>query len=74
MALRIRVTTQARLFKERKRQHIERGYHIEGEQPIPLNGLSSFIAVRDVPQDGMRCGVQASACSQDPILRLFDGA
>ncbi len=49
MAMRIRVTTRADLFEERKRQHIERGYRIEDERPIPVKGLCSFIAVRDLP-------------------------
>ena len=47
--MRIRVTTRADLFEERKRQHIERGYRIEDERPIPANGLCSFIAVREIP-------------------------
>jgi hypothetical protein len=47
--MRIRVTTKATLFEERKRQHIERGYRIEDERPIPVNGLCSFIAVREEP-------------------------
>jgi len=46
--MRIRVTTRAHLFEERKREHIERGYRIEDERPTPVNGLCSFIAVRDV--------------------------
>jgi hypothetical protein len=37
------------LFEERKRQHLERGYRIEDERPIPINGLCSFVAVRDMP-------------------------
>jgi hypothetical protein len=45
--MRIRVTTRADLFEERKRQHIERGYRIEDERPIPVNGLCSFVAVRE---------------------------
>jgi hypothetical protein len=47
--MRIRVSTKAALFEERKRQHIERGYRIEDERPIPVNGLCSFIAVREEP-------------------------
>ena len=47
--MRIRVTTRADLFEERKQQHIERGYRIEDERPIPVNGLCSFIAVRETP-------------------------
>ena len=48
MAMRIRVTTRADLFEERKQQHIERGYRIEDERPIPVNGLCSFIAVSEI--------------------------
>ena len=47
--MRIRVTTRAHLFEERKRQHIERGYQIEDERPTPVNGFCSFIAVRELP-------------------------
>jgi len=48
MAMRIRVTTRADLFEKRKQQHIERGYRIEDERPIPVNGLCSFIAVSEL--------------------------
>jgi len=42
------------LFEKRKQQHIERGYRIEDERPIPVNGLCSFIAVRELPDsDGL---------------------
>jgi hypothetical protein len=47
--MRIRVTTKADLFEQRKQQHIERGYRIEDERPIPVNGLCSFVAVREIP-------------------------
>ena len=54
MAVRIRVTRRADLFEERKQQHIERGYRIEDERPIPVNGLCSFIVVSEIPDsDGM---------------------
>jgi len=46
--MRIRVTTRTELFEERKQQHIERGYRIEDERPIPVNGFCSFIAVREL--------------------------
>ncbi len=46
--MRIRVTTKADLFEERKQQHIERGYRIEDERPIPVNGFCSFIAVSEI--------------------------
>ena len=46
--MRIRVTTKAHLFEQRKQQHIERGYRIEDERPIPVNGLCSFVAAREI--------------------------
>ena len=48
--MRIRVITRADLFEKRKQQHIERGYRIEDERPIPENGLCSFVAVREESQ------------------------
>jgi len=52
--MRIRVTTRADLFEERKQQHIERGYRIEDERPLAVNGLCSFIAVSEIPEsDGI---------------------
>jgi hypothetical protein len=47
--LKIRVTTKAATFDERKQQHIDRGYRIEDERPVPVNGLCSFVAVKDDP-------------------------
>ncbi len=47
--MRIRVTTRANLYEKRKQEHIERGYRIEEERPIPVNGFCSFIAVRELP-------------------------
>ena len=47
--MRIRVTTRADLFETRKQQHIERGYQIEDERPMPVNGFCSFIAVTEIP-------------------------
>jgi hypothetical protein len=49
IAMRIRVSTRADLFEIRKQQHIERGYRIEDECPIPVNGLCSFTAVSEKP-------------------------
>lgn len=46
--MRIHVTTRANLFEKRKQQHIECGYRIEDERPIPVNGFCSFIAVREL--------------------------
>jgi hypothetical protein len=46
--MRIRVTTKADLFEQRKQQHIMRGYRIEDERPIPVNGFCSLVAVREI--------------------------
>ncbi len=49
---RIRVTTKAANFEERIRQHIQLGNRIQDEQPVPVNGLCSFVAVNDeAPSD-----------------------
>jgi hypothetical protein len=50
MPLRIRVSTKAATFQERKEQHIQLGYRIEDERPIPVNGWCSFLAVKDDPR------------------------
>ena len=47
--MRIRVTTRADLYEKRKQEHIEHGYRIEDERPIPVNGFCSFIAMREMP-------------------------
>lgn len=49
MSLRIRVSTKASTFQERKAQHIRQGYRIEDERPVPANGLCSSVAVKDDP-------------------------
>jgi len=59
--MKIRVTTRTELFEERKRQHIERGYRIEDERPIPVNGLCSFIAVSEIPDSDGSSGLVAQA-------------
>jgi hypothetical protein len=48
MVMKIRVTTRADLFEQRRQQHVELGYRIEDERPIPVNGLCSFIAVSEI--------------------------
>ncbi len=53
--MKIRVTTRADLFETRKQEHIERGYRIEDERPVPVNGFCSFIAVSEV-SDSDRIG------------------
>jgi hypothetical protein len=47
--MRICVTTRADLYEKRKKEHMDRGYRIEEERPIPVNGLCSFIAVHERP-------------------------
>jgi hypothetical protein len=47
MSNRIRITTKADQFQERKQEHLCAGYRIEDEQPVPINGLCSFTAVRN---------------------------
>ncbi|HYL15137.1 MAG TPA: hypothetical protein VEV41_19010 [Terriglobales bacterium] len=47
--MRIRVTTKRETFELRKQQHTELGYRIEDEQLVPVNGLCSFIAVKEDP-------------------------
>jgi hypothetical protein len=49
MIMRICVNTRPESFEKRKQQHIERGYRIEDERPMPVNGFCSFIAVRELP-------------------------
>ena len=46
--MRIRVTTRTDLFEKRKQEHIERGYRVEDERRIPVNGFCSFVAVREL--------------------------
>ena len=55
MVMRIRVTTRADVFEKRKQEHIECGYRVEDERPIPVNGFCSFVAVRE-PSDSDRLG------------------
>jgi hypothetical protein len=40
---------------------MERGYRIEDERPIPVNGLCSFIAVRDLPVQDRLAALVAEA-------------
>ena len=54
MAMRIRVITRADLREKRKQEHGERGYRMEDERPIPVNGFCSFVAVGELPpSDGL---------------------
>ncbi len=66
--MRIRVTTRADLFEERKQQHIERGYRIEDERPIPVNGFCSFIAISEISDsDGIGDLVAQALKGQQPL-------
>ena len=51
MKQKIRVTTRASEFGKRKQEHLQVGYGIEDEQPVPINGLCSFTAVRLIADD-----------------------
>jgi hypothetical protein len=51
MNQKIRVTTKAQHFAKRKQEHLQAGYQIEDEQPMPINGLCSFTAVRIIADE-----------------------
>jgi hypothetical protein len=51
MSQKIRITTRANQFERRKQEHVQAGYLIEDEQPLPMNGFCSFTAVRIVADD-----------------------
>jgi len=51
MSQKIRITTRANQFEQRKQQHLQAGYLIEDEQPFPMNGFCSFTAVRIVTDE-----------------------
>lgn len=61
--MKIRVTTRADLFEERKQQHIDRGYRIEDERPVPVNGFCSFVAVREITASDTLSDLVARALS-----------
>jgi hypothetical protein len=42
----VRINTRADLFESRKQEYLRAGYRIENEQPTPINGLCSFVAIR----------------------------
>ena len=50
--MRILVSTRANLYDQRKQEHLERGYRIEDERPISVNGFCSFVAVREESYSG----------------------
>ena len=53
MNQRIRITTRANQFEQRKQEHLQAGYLIEDEQPFPMNGFCSFTAVRIVADEAL---------------------
>ena len=67
--MRIRVTTRADLFEKRKQEHIERGYRIEDERPISVNGFCSFIAVRELPVSDRIADFVAEALNGNRSMR-----
>jgi hypothetical protein len=69
MLMRIRVTTRADLFEKRKQEHIERGYRVEDERPIPVNGFCSFVAVREVPLSDKLTDLVAEALKENYTAR-----
>jgi hypothetical protein len=69
MAMRIRVTTRVDLFDKRKLQHIEHGYRIEDERPIPVNGFCSFIAVRELSVSDKLADLKAEALNGNHAAR-----
>jgi hypothetical protein len=40
------ISTKAELFERRKQEYLQAGYLIQSEQPIPINGLCSFVVSR----------------------------
>jgi hypothetical protein len=51
MNQKIRITTRAGQFEQRKQEHLQAGYQVEDEQPFPINGFCSFTAVRMIADD-----------------------
>src|SRR5438128_2613455 len=71
IVMRIRVTTRADLFEKRKQQHIERGYGIEDERPIPVNGFCSFVAVRETSAADSHGELVAQAINGKAVLTVI---
>lgn len=60
------------MFEERKQQHIERGYGIEDERPIPVNGFCSFVAVREISSSDTFGDLVAQALRGNHASRVDD--
>jgi hypothetical protein len=69
MLMRIRVTTRANLYEKRKQEHIGRGYRIEDERPIPVNGFCSFVAVRELSVSDRLTDLVTEALNGDHAAR-----
>jgi hypothetical protein len=54
---------------ERKQEHIERGYRVEDERPVPVNGFCSFIAVRELPASDTLADLVAEAVNGNHARR-----
>jgi len=67
--MRIRVTTRANLYEKRKQEHIERGYRIEDERPIPVNGFCSFVAMRELSVSDRLADLVAEALNGNQSVR-----
>jgi len=67
--MRIRVTTRAELYEKRKQEHIERGYRIEEERPVPVNGLCSFVALQESTEQDRLAESVAAALSESRGFR-----
>ena len=52
MPLTTRVSVRQDCFQQRKCEYIEAGYVIDSEQPIPINGLCSFVVSKPSAADG----------------------
>jgi hypothetical protein len=64
MNQKIRITTRANQFEKQKQEHLQAGYRIEDEQPLPMNGFCSFTAVRIVTDEEFeRIGLSQSNLS-----------
>jgi hypothetical protein len=64
MSQKIRITTRANQFEQRRQEHLQAGYLIEDEQPFPVNGFCSFTAVRVVADEELeRIGFSQSNLS-----------
>lgn len=62
MKQKIRVTTRASDFEKRKQEHLQVGYGIENEQPLPINGFCSFTAFRIIADDDSATAPRFVSC------------